>query len=490
MRLRSTKIVVTAGPATADAAVAADLVAAGANVIRINFSHGTYDDHVAQIAAFRRASADQGGPVAIMQDLQGPKVRLGKVTGGGVSLPRGSRVTLHPDNGEMGTAERLPVSLQDLAAQVAVGDRILIDDGAIRLRVQSLRDDGVLAVVEEGGLVSDRKGINLPDTFLDVPSLTNKDLADLSLGVEQQVDFVALSFVRAAADIRLLRHHLKQLGSEARIVAKIEKREAILAIDSIVEEADAVMVARGDLGVEMAPEVVPLHQKAIVQKCIAAGKEVIIATQMLESMTRAASPTRAEASDVANAVYDGASAVMLSGETAVGDHPVLVLETMDRIVCTTEERLTESQSPQSRVSWPGVLCDMPVGPAVAEAISRAAYYLASELSAAAIITPTQTGATARQVARFRPFVPIVAATISEAVQRQLCLPFGVHPLLVREAEDTDGTIGLAVEAACGAGIVSEGDSVVVTCGAKISTPGSTNLIKVERVPSAGRCGPA
>lgn len=492
---RRTKIVATLGPATASEPLIERLVLAGMDVARVNFSHGTRADHARQIEAVRRVAGRLGRPVAVLQDLQGPKIRVGWVEGGGVELAAGAEVTLVPDDGTPGGARRLGVSLHDLGRQLRPGTVILIDDGRIRLRAMAVEGAAVHAVVEIGGLVKDHKGVNIPNASLDVPVLTDKDLDDVAFGVAAGVDYVALSFVRTAADVRLLRECLARAvldradaGSPAtpRIVAKIEKHEALQEIDAIIAEADAVMIARGDLGVEIPPEEVPRWQKTIIRKAMVRAKAVITATQMLESMIESPTPTRAEASDVANAVWDGTSAVMLSGETAVGRYPVEAVETMARIAAAVEADLPAlrlagaAERPLAERAEEGS-----VARGATEAISRAACRLAEDLGAAAVLTPTQTGTTARRVSRFRPRTPIVATTPEPVVQRQLMLEWGVTPLLVGSAADTDGTIQTAVRAAVAHGVVRSGDLVVVTCGARVNVPGSTNLIKLERVEDSG-----
>ncbi len=491
---RRTRIVATLGPASQTPEVVEALLSAGVDVARVNFSHGTRADHGRQIQLVRSVAARLGRNVAVLQDLQGPKIRVGRVAGGEVLLVAGASLRLHPDDGTLGTAERLGVSLATLADQLAPGTAILIDDGRVRLRVVGVDGEAVRCVVEVGGVVGDRKGVNVPGVTLDVPSLTEKDVADIEYGAECGVDLVALSFVRSAADVHRLRRSLESLGSGARIIAKIEKHEALAHIDEIIEASDGVMVARGDLGVEIPPEQVPRWQKAIIRLATARARAVITATQMLESMTAAPTPTRAEASDVANAVYDGTTAVMLSGETAIGAYPVASVATMARIVATVEEDLFGARGGMLSAGVSQRFADSrPVSgseivaaggvtpPDTTEAISRAACALAADLGAAAILTPTRTGATARQVSRHRPHVPVIATTPSEAVCSQLALEWGVVPLVVVEASDTDETIRVALRAARTTGLVKTGDLVVVTCGALVNVPGSTNVIKVERV---------
>ncbi len=478
---RRTRIVATLGPASDDHAVIEGMVAAGMDVARVNFSHGTHDDHARRIALVRRVAAGAGRPVAVLQDLQGPKIRVGTVEGGEVQLVTGECVELVSDDGTPGTSARLGVSLPSLAGQLSPGAVLLIDDGRVRLTVEAVSGDTVTCRVEVGGPVRDHKGVNAPSTTLDVPTLTSKDLVDLAFGAQLGVDLVALSFVRTPEDITLLRGHLRSLGSTARVVAKIEKHEALGQIDAIISEADAIMVARGDLGVEIPPEAVPRWQKTIIRKATARSRAVITATQMLESMTAAPTPTRAEASDVANAVYDGTTAVMLSGETAVGAYPVQTVATMARIIERVEADLFGD--PGAALWEPRAAdgCGPRTVPAATEAISRAACSLAEDLGATAILTPTRSGATARFVSRWRPRVPIIATTPSSEVLAQLCLEWGVVPLKVDEAADTENTIRAAVDASLGAGLLRRGDLAVVTCGSLVNVPGSTDIIKIERV---------
>ena len=496
--MRRTKIIATLGPASSALDQVGLLIQAGMDAARVNFSHGTREEHAAQIAAVRDAAARSGREIAVIQDLQGPKIRVGRMQGGAVELVEGGEVLLVPEGATLGTAEVLPISLLDLTEQAKSGDRVLLDDGRLRLRVLGAEGEAVRCRVEQGGRLTDHKGVNLPGVALRVESLTAKDLEDLAFGAAQGVDYVALSFVRTAADVRRLRSELERLGSRARIIAKIEKQEALEAIDEIVSVADAIMVARGDLGVEIPAEEVPHWQKDIIRRCVRMARPVITATQMLESMIGSQAPTRAEASDVANAVYDGTSAVMLSGETAVGEYPVEAVATMDRICRTTEEHLATGafglalREEGVAAGW-GPLGAVPSGcPAdgdpgqlgaadVTEAIAWAACHLAESLGAAAILTPTQTGATAREVASFRPSAPIVAAAADAIVRRQLALVWGVVPVAVEPAPDTDSTLHAAVRAGVAAGLIRTDDLVVLTCGARPNEPGSTNLIEVQRV---------
>jgi len=481
LKQRRTKIIATLGPATSEDAVLERLLLAGVDAVRLNFSHGTHEDHARQTEAVRRVADGLGRPVAVIQDLQGPKIRLGTFKDGRLELPTGGRTALVPDDGRPGDVEHLPFSYPELSRFVTPGDLLLLKDGSVRLRIQDVETNHIRANIEAGGVVTDRAGVNVPGVSLDVDSMTPKDLEDLAFGTQLGVDFVALSFVRSAHDVRLLRLELEKLGGRARIISKIEKREALEDIDEIIQASDGVMIARGDLGVEIPPEEVPHHQKEIIRKSIIQGRTVITATQMLESMTMNPTPTRAEASDVANAVYDGTAVIMLSGETAVGRYPVDTVRTMDRIARHAEDHLWAyrdfsvgellSKEPPERLPS--------TGEGITEAISHAATHLAENLGATAIVTPTTSGATARQVSRFRPDAPIIATTPDPSVQRQLTLEWGVTPLLQARAQDTDSTTRGAVQAAVAARFLRTGDLVIVTGGTRPNVPGHTDFINVD-----------
>jgi len=475
---RRTKIIATLGPASSSPSMVRELIRAGMDAARINFSHGTREDHIREIQMVREIAREENRHVAIIQDLQGPKVRVGSISEGMVELKEGKQVALVPDEGHAGSAKSLPISYRGLSDIVHIGEPVLIDDGRVRLQVEGVHGEEVHCRVLVGGPVSNHKGVNFPGVSLELDCLTEKDRKDLALGISQDVDYVALSFVRSPEDVKTLRRELQEAGGEALIIAKIEKREALDAIDDVIDAADAVMVARGDLGVEIPAEEVPWQQKNIIRKVVSKGKSVITATQMLETMIQNVLPTRAEASDVANAVYDMTSALMLSGETAVGAHPVRVVETMSRIAAKAEEDPAVYGLQREGGEFVSEVRDS----SVSQAISRAAWHLAGDLFAAAIITPTQSGNTPRQVARYRPTVPIIGTSPETRVLRRLSITWGVTPVLAEPAYDTDGIIGAGIGAARGEGLVSPGDRVVVTCGATVNVPGSTNLIKVESVP--------
>ncbi|MBN1639791.1 MAG: pyruvate kinase [Anaerolineae bacterium] len=475
-----TRIVCTIGPASREPDTLRALVRAGMDVARLNFSHGDHAEHGENIARIRAVSRELDTPVAILADLQGPKLRMGKVVEQGVVLATGSEVWLVTDD-IVGTDPRvLPVQYEGFPVLTSPGDRVLIDDGLVELRVAERTARAVRCEVIVGGMVTSNKGLNLPGASLDLPSITDKDRADLAYALAQGVDWVALSFVRTAGEIVALRELMRELvpGEEALppVIAKIEKPAALDNVTEIVAASDGVMVARGDLGIELSPEQVPLAQKRIVRACNESGIPVVTATQMLDSMIRNPRPTRAEASDVANAVLDGTDAVMLSGETSVGAYPVAAVQTMARIVGEVEAH--------AGIEWvcPRSAEEQGMGSlSVAAAVSLAASQTAHAVGAAAIIAPTASGYTARLMAQRRPCMPIVAVTPSARVQRQLMLYRGVTPLLAPRTENTDGMIAHAVDAARARGLVADGDRVVVTAGAAGSAPGTTNLIRIQTV---------
>lgn len=468
---RRTKIVCTIGPATSSQAAIARLAGAGMEVARINFSYGTRDEHAKVIARIRAVSRKLGRPIGILQDLAGPKLRVGELPGGLVSLRAGAEVVLNT-GGKVG-AEEIPVPLPALAAAVGPRQRLLLSDGRIELRVLGVRGKRIRCKVRVGGVLRSHQGLNVPDAALPIRTLTKKDLQDLKFGVSQGVDWVAMSFVREAADLKPLRRALKRAGSSAGVMAKIEKHEAVEHLDEIVEAADGIMVARGDLGIELPIDQVPVLQKAIIAACNAAGKPVVTATQMLESMVESPRPTRAEVSDVANAVFDGTDAVMLSGETAVGRYPVEAVEVMARVVARAEGSFDFEAHLEESTALP---CHT-----VTDGISQATCSLAHDLCARAIITATSTGHTALMVSMHRPEAPIVAVTPNVATQRRLTLIWGVRPLLAPRGKSTDELIVKAIDEARKAKLVRAGDVVVITAGVPAGVPGHTNLVKVEVV---------
>jgi len=465
---RRTKIVCTIGPASTSAEVLDQLVAAGMDAARLNFSHGTHEDHALRARLVREAEDRSGRPLALMADLQGPKLRVGELPAP-VELEPGQEVLVTPDG--IGVPGDLPVSPAVLSEVLRPGHELLIDDGAVRLRVEAVDGRRVRCKVVVGGTVTSNKGVNLPGVPLPVPSLTDKDLRDLGFALSLGVDFVALSFVRSAHDIRQLRERVHAAGSPALLIAKIEKAEALEELEAILSAADAVMVARGDLGVEIGPAAVPLVQKRIILSALEHGKPAITATQMLESMINHPDPTRAEASDVANAILDGTSALMLSGETAVGRFPVESVQTMDRIARAVEPSLGYRHELARTADQPF--------PTVGEAMSNAACDIAEVLGAVAIVVPTFTGRTASAVARHRPRRPVIAVTHRKHAAQQLAIEWGVVPAEVEECRDVEHLWARSLEAARATGIVQPGDRVVITAGTAVNVPGTTNLIKVE-----------
>jgi len=460
---RRTKTVATIGPASSDEATIERLAVAGMDVARINFSHGERHTHAETIRRLHSAAARTGRPLAIVQDLQGPKIRLGEIPTTR-RLAAGDVVTFGRD-------AELPLTMPELTSHLRAGDRVLFDDGLVAARALSIGDDVATLAIENDGEVSSHKGVNLPDTPLPIPSLTAKDREDLAFGVANGVDYVALSFVRGPDDVRALKAALHDLGGHQRVVAKIEKKEALASIDEIIEEADALMVARGDLGVEIPLADVPLWQKDIVARAIDQGKPVITATQMLQSMVEHPRPTRAEVSDVANAILELADAVMLSGETAVGRYPVDALEMMVEIAEEVAAKTRHEYFAQRR--WEASEAT------INGAISYGACDVARKLRAVAIVTATSTGATARAVAKNRPEQRIVAVSPDESVVRQLSLCWGVTPLLGRATSSFEETVALANDLVLRAGLGSAGDLVVVTAGVWAGRPGATNLIKAH-----------
>jgi pyruvate kinase len=487
--MRKAKIVCTIGPVSSSPEMLERLIAAGMNVTRLNFSHGTHESHVRAIRTVREAAQRAGAPVAILQDIQGPRIRIGQLPEAGVMLEAGHRVRLlagqAPFDPRSGihyggksvapnyTAE-LPVTYAALAQDVRPGARILINDGLIELKAEQVVNNTVECTVVTGGLVASHKGLNLPGTAVSAPTLTDKDREDLRFGVAQQVDYVALSFVRGAADIAAARRLIAEQGGEIPLIAKIERPEAIEQLDAILDEADGVMIARGDLGVEMGPEIVPILQKRIILAANRKRKLVITATQMLESMTEHARPTRAEASDVANAVFDGTDAVMLSAETAAGRYPVESVRVMDRIVRAAEEgaepgvvRVAES-TPHRADSFPEAMC-------------AAACSAVAATKADAVVVFSESGATARLMSKQRPAAPVVAFTPSEPIRRRMALYWGVVPLTMPRIEQTDARVQEIERRLKEQGLAKSGQRLVILSGTIMGQRGGTNVMKLHEV---------
>ena len=465
--MRRTKIVATIGPATESKQVLRQLIEAGATTFRLNFSHGDHEDHAERIIAIRQVAQELGVHIGILQDLQGPKIRLGRFEAGPISLATGDAFTLTSRQVNCNQAIAT-VTYDKLAEEVHNGCRILLDDGRVEMVVERVdqTDQSLQCRVTVGGVLSNNKGVNFPDVQLSIRALTPKDRRDLAFGLQQEVDWVALSFVRNPSDMQEIRDLIRSHGCTTPVVAKIEKFEAIDSIDAILPLCDGVMVARGDLGVEMPAEEVPLLQKELIRKANSLGIPIITATQMLDSMASCPRPTRAEVSDVANAILDGTDAVMLSNETAVGDYPVEAVATMARIARRIER------------DYPRRILDGQMATTIPNAISQAVSSIARQLNAAAILPLTKSGATARNVSKFRPSTPILAITSEETVARQLQLVWGVNPLLIPEQRSTASTFTLAMGVAQQKGLLREGDLVVETAGTLEGVSGSTDLVKV------------
>ncbi len=467
-----TKIVCTLGPASRSPEVIERMIAAGMDVARLNFSHGTRSEHSEVIAAVRSIASHLGRAIAIIQDLAGPKIRIGPIKDGPIFVQPGSSLTL-TNRQVPGDEREISTTYPDLPKNVLPGDTLLLSDGALELEVLETTDTDIRCKVVIGGPLSSQKGINLPNRSIKAPSLTDKDREDLVFGIQQQVDYVALSFVRTASDVLEARRLIEERGGDIPLIAKIEKHEALNNIDEIIQVADGVMVARGDLGIETPLERVPLVQKMLIEKSNRAGKPVITATQMLRSMVDAPRPTRAEVTDVANAVFDGTDAVMLSEETAIGKYPVEAVAMMAKIAEDAESGFPfdvwmERAAARSDVAPP-------------EAVGQASCHLARDVNAAAIVTFTQSGSTARLVAKHRPRHTILAPTPLEETYRRLSLVWGVVPILSESMANTDEMISKALSAALESGLVHRGQRVVITAGAPVGVRGTTNLIKVDEL---------
>ena len=468
-RLRNAKIVATVGPATSTPEMLARLFAAGADVFRLNFSHGAHDDHRARFEAIRALEKSSGRPIGIMMDLQGPKLRVGTFAAGHAELAPGQRFRFDLDKAP-GDGARVSLPHREIFAAIETGTDLLVDDGKLRLRVLSHGPDFAETEVVSGGRISDRKGVNVPNVVLPLSPITDKDRRDLAFGLELGVDLVALSFVQRPADVAEAK---MLIGGRAGIVIKLEKPSAIEHLGELIDMCDAVMVARGDLGVELPPEDVPSIQKRIVRACRESGTPVIVATQMLESMMTSPSPTRAEASDVATAVYDGADAVMLSGETASGRYPIEAVTIMDRIIQRVEHdqlyrTIMDAVHPEPEAT-------------AADAISAAARQVGHTISAACIATFTMSGSTALRAARERPDVPILGLTGNPATARKLALLWGVHWVLTHDITSFTEMVQIASEAARTEGFAEPGQRLVVTAGVPFGTPGATNVLRIARV---------
>ncbi len=468
-RNRRAKIVATVGPASASPTMLRRLFLAGVDVFRLNFSHGVHEDHAAVHKAIRDLEADVGRPIGILQDLQGPKIRVGTLKDGAIVVKTGETVRFVPE-GSDGDAQSIPLPHPEIFAAALPGHRLLIDDGRLQLKVKSFDGDAIVADVIVGGKISNRKGVNVPDTVLDLSPLTEKDRADLEFGLSLGIDWLALSFVQRPSDIMEAR---QIVGDRAGIMAKIEKPAALERIDDIVALCDALMVARGDLGVEIPPEQVPGRQKQLIRLCRLAAKPVVVATQMLDSMVASPAPTRAEASDVATAIYEGADAVMLSQESAVGTYPVETVEMMNRIILNTEgdqayRMIIDALEPV-------------IDPSIHHAVSEAAADVANKIGATSIVAFTSRGTTAYRIARKRPPLQILTATTDIHVARRLALLWGAHSVRTDMTPEYDAMVKRGVELAVQEGFAERGDRIVIIFGVPFGTPGSTNNLRVVTV---------
>jgi len=482
--MRKAKIVCTIGPASDQLETLDRLIEQGMNAARLNFSHGTHHSHAAAIKTIREAADQRRAPVAIIQDLQGPRIRVGEVPDSGIIVKEQEPVRLQTvlarSGGQLGhqstvppVCPEIPVTYQHLARDVRPGARILINDGLIELTVEHISGGHLDCKVLVGGKITSHKGINLPGTRVSAPTLTDKDRDDIRFGVAQGVDYIALSFVRGPDDVRAAKKLIAGCGGSIPVIAKIERQEAISCLDAILEEADGVMIARGDLGVEMGPEAVPLLQKRIIAEANRRRRLVITATQMLESMTQHLRPTRAEASDVANAVFDGTDAVMLSAETAIGAHPVETVQVMDRIIRAAEEGCEPGVVPKRHSDFGDMT--------LPEAICTAASSAASATKATAIVAFSELGLTARLISKQRPAAPIIAFTPFEPVRRQMGLFWGVQPHTMQEIAQTDERANEAERRLKTEGLVKTGERIVILSGTSIGKHGGTNLIKLQEV---------
>jgi len=475
LKERRTKIVCTLGPSSNTKEKIEQLVRHGMDMARINFSHGAHEDHKKVIETVNEVAVSYNMAIPVLVDLQGPKIRVGQMKNGGQKVTEGSYVTLSSNHLNEGTEEVIPIDYENFAGDAEPGDRVLMDDGLLEFKIVKVKESEVIAQVMVGGMLKSRKGVNLPGVKLSMASLTEKDIKDLEFALKQQIDYIAMSFVRSADDIQEVISRVRAAGSEAGIIAKIEKPEAVDVIDEIIEEANAVMVARGDLGIEIASERVPLVQKKIIDRCRKAGKPVITATQMLESMVENPRATRAESSDVANAVLDGTDAVMLSGETAAGSYPVEAVKAMDKICCSVEQNTDHIYNSLGyrKPEWKEKQ--------VVESLAYSCVMLAENVDAKAISTITHSGSTARRIAKFRPNVPIIAFTESSKVRRQLALVWGVTPVEIEEIFDTDKSVRLMEEYMKNYGMADKGDRVIIATGMPIAKRGRTNMIKVSTI---------
>ena len=469
---KRTKIVCTLGPASEKEETLRELIKNGLNVCRMNFSHGSHEEHKGRMDVVKKVRAELNKPVAILLDTKGPEIRTGQFDMPEVLLEEGQTFTITMKD-VMGNKEMCTVSYKGLANDVVPGNTILIDDGLVGLTVKEVNGDDIVCVVENSGIVKNHKGVNVPGVKVNLPAITEKDRSDIEFGIEQGIDFIAASFVRKVSDVLAIREILEENNAtDIKIISKIENQEGVDNLDEIIAVSDGIMVARGDLGVEIPTEEIPVVQKLMIRKCNEAGKPVITATQMLDSMMRNPRPTRAEVTDVANAIYDGTDAIMLSGETAAGKYPVEAVKIMATIAKRTEETVDYNKNLRNKEL---------ASTNVTDAISYATCTTAINLDAKAILSSTSSGHTARMVSKFRPSCPIVATTSNERVMRQLSLTWGVLPTLSTDGTNTDEVIANSMNAAKENNFVEENDLVVITAGVPVATSGTTNLVKVETI---------
>ena len=471
MKIRKTKIICTIGPATDNPEVLKSMIKSGMDVARLNFSHGSYEDHKMRMDEVKKVREELKRFVPIMLDTKGPEIRTGSLKDGMAKIKAGQKFVLTTENIE-GDNERVSVTYKNLPGELRKGDIVLIDDGLLKLEVVELTENEVICISDNDAVLGNKKGINLPNITVDMPYVSEKDRNDLLFGIKEDIDFVAASFVRSASDIYEIRKILEQNGGKhIKIIAKIENRDGVKNIDEILKASDGIMVTRGDMGVEIPMEELPGIQKMLIRKCFLMGKIAITATQMLESMITKPRPTRAEISDVANAVYDGTSATMLSGESAIGAYPVEAVKAMARIVLKTE----------SAIDYKTMLKDAQMSRNVTGAVSHAACTMAQDMEASAIVTVTKSGHTARMISKYRPESPIIAAAVEERVARQLAMSWGVVPVKAEAKATSDELFDHAIDLARDTGIVDSGDVVVITGGVPIGVSGTTNIVKVEIV---------
>ena len=469
---KKTKIVCTLGPASDSEEVLTQLVENGLNVCRFNFSHGDHAEQKVRMDTAKRVREKLNVPVALLLDTKGPEIRTGKFADPEVLLEQGQQFIVTMDD-VLGTKEKCTVSYKELVNDVKVGDTILIDDGLVGLKINEIKGNDIICTVENSGIVKNHKGVNLPGVKINLPALTPKDISDIEFGIEQDIDFIAASFVRKASDVLAIREILENNNAtHIQIISKIENQEGVENLDEILQVSDGLMVARGDLGVEVPTEEMPIIQKDMIRKCNELGKPVITATQMLDSMIRNPRPTRAEVTDVANAIYDGTDAIMLSGETAAGKYPVEAVKTMSLIAETTEKDIDYISRFKKRADERNS--------SITDAISHATVTTAHDLNAVAILTVTKGGTTARTLSKFRPNCPIIALTTDETTYHQLSLSWGIRAGVIEEKTNTDELIRHALERSVELGYLKKGDLVVITAGVPLGMSGTTNLLKVER----------